>query len=632
MLLPQLVTDTDALRRTVEYFKNHGEFVIDVETVGEHRGVPSQNEVVWVSLATRGAAVAIPCGHPNGNQLLRKGGWHLDKETRVRVTMSAVFDPPPPQLRPGQVFEALAPLLFSDRVKIAHNATFDFLTVAKYYDNTYPCGPYGDTIVAAWMLDENRPSLRLKNLVKGQYGLAYDPEDVGRRVENHTFAKVARYALLDARMTWLLWRRLRPMIALENLEPIWQLEMDVLDCLLHMQLPGAPINVEALQALQRDLRQQVTVNESLVYRAAGRVLNLASTPQKQKMLYGKPPEGLGLAPRVFTKTGAPSTAAPALEHYKNVPLVARLLEYQEVSKLLSTYVDGYLGTADKPSQIFGGRIYPSFVQYGTVTGRFSSRSPNVQNWPRPDTDFGKRIRNLFEPPPGHRLLVADYAQIELRILAHFAGKGRLWQGFWDGLDAHTATAAVVFGVAPEDVTKEMRQVAKGLAFAILYGAHEEKLAAMAKISNRRAKQFMTTHEREFPEIYAYKAKLLDTVRRRRPVPHLRTLLGRKRRLPDLLSRSGAIRSRAERQLVNSHIQGTNADLTKMAMVRFNRTRLPGMQLMLTVHDELAVLCPEEILDEGARILHEAMAGAEIQLLSVPVTTEVKICHHWSEAK
>lgn len=630
MLLPQIVTDSDSLSRTIEYFKKQPSFAFDVETVGEHRGVPTQNEITWISLATQGATVAIPMGHPNGDVLINRASKKRDKETKEWVHTPIRYDAPPPQLRPSQVFEALHPLLFSDRIKIAHNATFDLVSVAKYYDGECPTAPYGDTIVAAWMLDENRPSLGLKSLVKTRYKLAYDPEEVGRKVELHPFTKVARYAWLDARMAWLLYRHLRPLLTWENLDKVWDLEMDVLECLLHMQSAGAPIDVESLKELRRDLGQQVAVTESLVYRAAGKVFNVASVPQKQAILYGK--DGFALKPLEFTKTGAPSTAASALEQYKTHPFVSNLLEYQELSKLLGTYVDGYLGTDDKPGLIFDGRIYPSFVQYGTVTGRFSCRAPNVQNWPRPDTIWGRRIRDLFVPPPGYKLLVADYAQIELRILAHFAGKGPLWQGFWDGLDAHTTTASVVFGVAPEDVTKEMRQIAKGIAFAILYGAHETKLAAMAKISERKAVQFMRTHERAFPEIYTYKEELLETVRRRRPVPHLRTLLGRVRRLPDLRSPYKGIRSRAERQLVNSHIQGSNADITKLAMVRLNKSRLDGMQLMLTVHDELAVLCPEEFADKGAEVLHDAMAGAEMQLLSVPLITDVKICNRWSEAK
>lgn len=480
------------------------------------------------------------------------------------------------------------------------------------------------------MLNENRP-IGLKSLDKERWNLVYDLEEVGRCIEKHGFGTVADYAYMDAASTWLQWLKIRPGITAEGLEDMWALEMDVLACLLHMGSAGVPVDIKALEQLRASLRERMTQCEGDVYRAAGKVFNIGSTPQKQRILY----EEQGLRPRKLTKKGAPSTDAEALEPYKGRnDVVDAILSYQEVSKILSTYVEGYLGNPedDKPTQIFGGRIYPILKQYGTVTGRFSSSRPNVQNWPRAETEWGKAIRDLIDPLEGFCLLVADYAQIEQRILAHFAGKGALWQGFWDGVDAHTATAAAVFGVAPEDVTKQMRQVAKAIAFAINYGAGPQKVADMSHTTLRRAKQILAEHERQFPEVYAYKKRLLRTVRSRRPEPYLRTLLGRKRRLPDLLSHDHGRRGKAERQVVNSHIQGSNADITKLALVRLNKSRLPGMQILLTVHDEIAAMCPVDIAEEGAKVLHDAMAGPDMQLLSVPVTTDVKICNRWSEAK
>ncbi|MBD0734090.1 hypothetical protein BGM09_01265 [Streptomyces sp. CBMA29] len=545
-----------------------------------------------------------------------------------------MFSPPPDQLTPAEVFQELQPLFFSGRTKIAHNAVFDLVSVAKYFGQIPP-PPYGDSIVAAWLIDENRPALGLKPLVEARYGLRYDQEGVGKRVEAHPFGTVADYAWMDAWTTWLLYTHLRPQITAAGLDGVWSLEMDVLEALLPMRAAGAPVDVAALERLRDDLRTRIVGAEAEVYRAAGRVFNLASNPQRQQVLYGPRPAGQGLKPKKTTKTGAASTDAQALSTYqgKNA-VVDRLLEYQELSKILSTYVEGYLGNEEsgKASRIYNGRIYPTFAQYGTVTGRFSSYDPNIQNWPRSDSDIGKAIRDIIEPPPGFALLVADYAQIELRILAHFAKEGALWQGFWDGLDAHVATASTIFGIAPEDVDRAARQIAKGMAYAILYGAGAQKLADMAHISLPKASHFMRVHERAFPEIYAYKDDLLRTARRRRPVPYIKTLLGRHRRLPDLRSHAEGLRKRAERQLVNSHIQGTNADITKLAMTRFDRTRLDGMQMLLTVHDEIAVLCPQEIAQEGAAVLYDAMAGPEMQLLSVPLTTDVKIVNRWSEAK
>lgn len=637
--MKQLVTTPEQLSDVVDYFTQKDAFAFDVETVGTYRGVSAVNDVSWISLATEGAGVVIPLGHPNGYELLRKASKKKNKATGGWDQFPAVFSEPPKHMRPGRVFEALEPLFFSSKLKIAHNMPFDALSVAKYYGGKYPEPPYADTLVAAWLVNENRP-LGLKALTKTRYGLTYDSENVGKCVEKHVFGKVSDYSYIDSKITWLHWQYLERELAREEIstpwrEPrcgitsMWDLEMEVLHCLLHMQQPGAPIDRAALEELRVTLRAQMLDVETDLYKEAGCVFNLNSAPQKAKLLY----TDIGLEPKGFTDTGAPSTDADALSHYKGKNKVVDLiLAYQDVSKLCTTYVEGYLGTDEKPTQIFNGKIYPSFKQYGTVTGRFSCSAPNVQNWPRPDTANGRAIRDLFVPPPGFKLLVADYAQIEQRILAHFAGVGALWQGFWDGVDAHTATASAVFGVLPEDVTKEMRQVAKAIAFAINYGAGAGKVAEMAGITLRKAQKILATHEEVFPEVYDYKLRLLNTVRRRRPTPYLRTLLGRKRRLPGLLSPIPSQRSQAERQVVNSHIQGSNADMTKLAMVRFNKARLPGMQLMLTVHDELAALCPEDIAEEGARVLHDAMAGKEMQLLSVPVTTDVKIVNRWSEAK
>ncbi|MGW5818436.1 DNA polymerase [Streptomyces noursei] len=625
----QLVTTTDQLHDVIAYFEGRDGFAFDVETVGPHRGVPAVNEVTWLSLSTDGACSVIPLGHPNGYNLLRKATRRKNKQTGEWEHLPALFDEPPKQLRPSQVFGALENLFFSDRVKVAHNAPFDLLSVAKYFPGRgFPPPPYGDTIVAAWLLDENR-LLGLKPLDRERYGLDYDHDNTGKCVEKHPFGQVQEYAWLDGRTTWLHWKDMRPKITAEGLDDMWALEMDVLHCLLHMGR-GVPIDIHALRELRTRLRAEMEHAEAEVYRAAGKVFNINSTPQKQKILY----EEQGLKPRKLTKKGAPSTDAEALEPYKGRNnFVSALLGYQDVSKILSTYVEGYLGDGEeKPTQIFNGRIYPMLKQYGTVTGRFSASTPNIQNWPRADTEWGKAIRDLVDPLPGFVLLVADYAQIEQRILAHFAGKGALWQGFWDGVDAHTATAAAVFGVAPEDVTKQMRQVAKAIAFAINYGAGPQKVADMSHTTLRRAKQILATHEKQFPEVYAYKRKLLRTVRSRRPEPYLRTLLGRKRRLPDLLSYDRGLRAKAERQVVNSHIQGSNADITKLALVRLHKSLLPDMQILLTVHDEIAAMCPADIAEEGAKVLHEAMAGEGMQLLSVPVTTDVKICHRWSEAK
>lgn len=648
--MPAVITTAPQLKEAVKEFLKADAFSFDIETIGEHRGHPVRNEVSWAALATYGRTVVIPMGHPNGSTLISPRTRRKNKTTGTFEPVPPVFDAPPPQLRPGQVFAELKPLLYSAKhVKVAHNATFDFRSIAKYYGGELPPPPFGDTIVAAWLMNENAVSLGLKKIVQQVYGVSYDAEEVGKRVEDHSFATVATYAHCDARYTWLLWRRLVRALSRAELERVYALEMDVLHALLYMGNTGAPIDEAMLHTLEAELTARLSDIQTRIYRSAGQVFNLASPIQRQKVLFGAATDGgQELRPVKLTDGGnakrkrgaAPalgdwSTDAEVLEMYPDNPVAAGLLEHAEVAKILGTYVRGYLGDADKdkPNIIFDGRIHPDLVQYGARTGRFSCRNPNLQNIPRPDTDLGRAIRGLFIAPEGHRLLVADYGQIELRVLAHYLRRGKLFEGFHAGVDAHTATACAVFGVMPDQVTKAMRQVAKALAFAIVYGAGPEKVAAMAGITLKEAKALMASHQAEFPEIYQFKEQVVATCRSRRP-PHIITLMGRRRRLPEINYSDRGLRAYAERQAVNSLIQGSSADLIKLAMVRLHRAieRTP-VRLILSVHDEIGVLAPDDWVERAAAAMREAMLGPGISgLLNVPLTTDVAVCQRWSDAK
>lgn len=553
------------------------------------------------------------------------------------------------------MFDALAPLFFSDQVKIGHNVVFDLVGVAKYYDGAWPSPPHHDTIVQQWLLDENLMAKGLKDLVKRYYGYGYDPENVGKCIELHPFWKVARYAYLDVKYTWLLRNRFGPRLAADGLTNIHRLESDLIDVLCAIQMEGSPVDRDQLVALSEQLTVLVEETEARIYRCAGQRFNVNSAQQKAAVLFGTKPAGLGLRAHVLTEGGRTkqkagidldlsdfSTNKEALEFHANNPTVAALLDYQEANRILTGYVRPYLGTEDKAAILYDGRLHPDLVQYGTVSGRFSCRTPNLQNIPRPGTDLGTRVRGLFVPPekvcdragdmvPG-KLVVADYAQIELVVLAHYAGQGRLFDGFYAGIDAHTATASALFGVPPERVSKDMRAVAKAINFAIVYGAGPAKVAAMAKITLAEAKRFLARHAELFPEVHRLAERVIRECRRRRP-PHLRTILGRKRRLPTINARIPAVRSRAERQAVNSLIQGSAADLIKLAMVRTHRTLPETMRLILSVHDELVTITPETEAEECVAVIREAMEGAGIaKLLRVPLKADIKVVDRWSEAK
>lgn len=621
-----------------------GAFAFDVETLGEHRGNPKVNDVRWLSLATDGSTIVVPLGHPNGNRIAAKGTRKKNRETGKFDMTPPVWSAPPLQLSADEVFYHLRGLFSSDLTKIAHGASFDLLSVAKYL-GFIPPPPYACTMVAAQLLDENRLK-GLKNLVAQRYGVRYDSEDVGKRIERHAFWKVARYSWLDVRFTWLLWKYFMPLLRDDpRLYHVWQLEMGTLEAVCEMGATGAYVDVPAMQEYREELAMMLPGIESRVYKAAGTVFNLGSVPQKQAILYG--PDGAGLKPtkptdggRKKLKSGKPldytdySTDDESLKKHAGHPLVEAILDYQEVTKIKSTYLDAYLGTDEKPSIVVAGRVYGRFNQVGAKTGRFSSSEPNLQNVPSRG-QLGKRLRNFYIAPPGEKLLIADYGQIEKRILAHYCRDGKLLAGFMNGVDAHTTTACALFKVDPADVTPFMRNdVAKALGFAVDYGAEEERVAIMAGISVKEARAFLELHEREFPEIYEFKDRLLKEALKR-SVPHIRTLLGRYRRLPDLRSPVFWKRKAAERQLLNAVCQGGNADLTKLAMVRLVRNRPAdlGLRLSLTVHDELIATVPEDQIDAGVAHLKWAMTGEGIQeLLRVPIITDVKVCNRWSEGK
>jgi DNA polymerase I-like protein with 3'-5' exonuclease and polymerase domains len=645
-MFPGLILDREQLADAVKQLRQVEAFAFDIESVGPRRGHPVYNEVTWISLATYGFGAAIPMGHPNGDVLLAPAVRRKDRATGKFVDHPPLWNAPPAQLSRDQVFEALGPLLHSDRIKVAHNASIDLVSVAKYLPGGIPTPPYFDTIVGVWLLDENLRSKKLKDLITSTYGVTYDHEQTGKRVERHSISAVGRYGYFDAKYTWLLYRRVRKALSAAGLDELMDLEMKVLSVVAHMRKDGAHVDEKALALLDEQVTRELDDAREKLFAAAGRTFNLNSVPQKQALLYGKPHEGgFGLKPLLPTKGGAAkaklgakltiadySTSAEALEPYADRPIVQALEHYQELETMESTYVRSYLGTPDKLGVLINSRIHTDFVQYGTRTGRFSSRDPNLQNVPRPGEKLAAQVRSLFTAPDGCKLVVADYGQIELRVLAHYLGEGALYDGFHAGIDAHTATAMLVFGVEIDGVTKGMRQVAKAINFAIVFGAGPARVAAMAKISLAEAKHILDVHRARFPEIYQFKQAVIDTCRSRQD-PHITTLLGRHRRLPQIRYRNPELRSMAERQAVNSLIQGSAGDLIKFAMVRLHPKLHSGMRLVLTVHDELVTETPVPLAQDCAAIMREAMLGEGIQkLLSVPLTSDAVICDSWAEAK
>jgi DNA polymerase I-like protein with 3'-5' exonuclease and polymerase domains len=645
-----VVLTADHLRRVVAHFLKQPAFSFDVESVGEYRGVPALNQVTWLSMATYGMCVAIPMGHPVGTRQVGTAKEpRTDKNGKVKYFTVPVYEDPPEQLSPAEVFKIVRPLFFCPNItKVAHEATFDLGSTAKYWGEIC-CGPYDDTKVIMRLVDENTASKDngLKAWTLRQYGVKYDNENVGRRVEIHPFGKVAHYSYMDALYTWLLWLRNRPRIAAEKLTFIHdEIERPLIHPLTAMRLAGITMDNERLLATQDELTKRLVVEEGEVYRCAGQRFNLNSPPQKTKVLFDPVADGgQGLKPWKFSdKTGAPSTDADVLKSYPTNPVCHALLEYAATHTLLSTYLNAWLGVegdAKKEGKIVDGILYTEFQQHGTVTGRFSGRSPNLQNIPRPDKPDGLLIRGSFTAPPAHKLVVADYGQIELVVLAHLIGRGKLYEGFMAGVDPHTTHAAAVLKkkpfIGPGGITKDERQkYGKTLGFTIVNGAGWKTIAETGGFTEKQAKQVQKDYGKEFPEVDQFRQAMIRWAKDRTGTPYVRSLLGRKRRLPGLYSSDNGMRMYAERQLFNFLIQGGAADLMKLALIRADamiREQVPQAWLSLTVHDEIVAVCPDEFAEKCQEVIVEAMTGAEIQkLISVPLTVDAHIVERWSAAK
>jgi DNA polymerase I-like protein with 3'-5' exonuclease and polymerase domains len=709
LLSSNIILDPDRLRREVEIIGNQGRFFYDVETIpsstgADDRGVPSHNQVTWMGLASKGRTCLIPMGHPIGTKVIGETRIpKVGKDGKTRNYRHPVYEKPPEQMDRSTVFGILNPLFADPDIEQgAHGATFDAASVAKYRFGLIPSGPVRCTILMRWLTDENRMRYGLKYITKDVYRFQYDDENVGREVEKYPLAKVAHYLHCDVRYGYLEMDNLRPVILDSGLGDLWEMETELTSVLSEMRTHGTLIDTDRLEELRSELFTLVQQRERNVYTAVGRKINLNSAPQKQALLFKSQEEGgLGLIPWKMTKGGKEkkklnpdvvpdhtfySTDDEALESFAGHPVVDALLEYQETSKVYGTYVIGYLGDKtkkDKPTRIFDRRIYPDFVQYGAATGRFSCRDPNLQNVPAARTELGKMVRSLFIADDGWDLVVADYGQVELVILAHFAGEGALFQGFMDGIDPHTMTAAMILGKSPLDVTKiERQRFGKTMNFAVVYGAGPAKVAAMAEmevtyediqertadikskarwmlgkgiidqaqykvrisdqgihdeILRQKGKELLDLYDQQFPEVGELRKKVLAEARRH-PEYGVPTLMGRLRRLPDLaISRNDPFRkgflAYAERQAFNSKIQGSSADITKAAMVDFWHRKEPDWRLLLSVHDELVITSPEARTQDARACLIESMTGPHLQdLLTVPLKVDVAVVKNWAEAK
>jgi DNA polymerase I-like protein with 3'-5' exonuclease and polymerase domains len=659
---PRIITTRDDLAEVTEFYSGVDAFAFDVETrapTKEGRLNPFINEVFWIGLATTGRSDAIPMGHPNGRMLRRSRKVKVlppkaerrtlqngqESKAKVNRTLPDEFAPPPSQLRPSVVFDALRPLFFSDQMKVGQNLKFDVKTVAKYVDGIMP-GPFGETMVTAHLLDERRRSVDLEGLARDLLGITDYPKLGKIGVEKFSIHASARYVCQDAGFTWTIHEGKQGELQLQRLDRVWNMEMDLFEALVRMEMTGALVDEGALQILRDELHAKLEELEAKIYVFnGGRAFNINSNLDKIKFLFSpKRQGGRGLKPLTFTPTTKePQVNDAVLQHYADRdPAVALLVEYGDVKKLSGTYADSWY------HRMHEGRLHPDFVQFGARTGRLSCREPNMQNVPRADTELGRKVRDLIVAPPGYQLVVADYDQIELRVIAHFSRDPTMVETFESGADIHGATAELLLGLPRGSLKKGdvRRQLGKNINFATSFGAGPAKIAAMCLGSGfplgnedrsaiEEAEYFLDQFDRRFAAVAKLKRDIVATAKSRKP-PYVKTIMGRIRRLPELWWEDKKARSGAERQAVNTVIQGSAADIMKLAMIRLDRALLDTpSSIIITVHDELVIEAPDDWVDKTQELVMEAMGGITLRgepILSVPLTVACGVADRWSDAK
>ena len=520
-------------------------------------------------------------------------------------------------------WNGLLKALFSDDVKkVSHNVKDLMRTLLE---NGLPAdGFVFDTALAAYLLDATAGSYDL-----GRLFVAYFNEELPKPLylEKDAFSLLGDAAAAEASFdsyAAAVDALYEPLSAKLKELDMWELfetaELPLCRVLAEMELAGCRVDARALADFSENLSRRAAELEQKIYDMAGETFNINSPKQLGEILFGK----LGLPHGKKTKTGW-STNADVLEKLRyEAPIVGMVLEYRQFTKLKSTYAEGLLKAIDPD-----GRVRTNFQMTVTATGRLSSTEPNLQNIPT-RTDLGSEIRRMFVPADGCVLVDADYSQIELRILAHMAGDDGMREAFLSGGDFHAETAAKVFHVERADVTPEMRRSAKAVNFGIVYGISAFSLSQDIGVSVAEAKAYMEAYFATFPGVRQYMDAVVEKAKE---TGYVETLLHRRRDLPELKSSNFNLRSFGERVALNMPVQGTAADVMKLAMVAVHkRLKKEKMQakLVLQVHDELIVECPESEAEAVAKLLEEEME--HVVHLSVPLTAEAHWGRNWLEAK
>lgn len=600
------VTTVAQLKGVARLLKKAGSFCVDLETTSKD---PMRAEVVGLALSCRGGeAYYVPVGHVPPSDL-----------TAAREDLN--------QLSWDEARSVLEPLLTDPAYgKVGQNIKYDLTVLAEAGVDVK--GVAFDTMIASGLLDPGRLHHSLDALAEAHLGHTMIPisDLIGKGKNQISMAEVpiaqaSTYACEDADITWQLYELLAPELVEQGLDELFRtVELPLVPVLTAMERHGICVDAQALNALHTKIEKQMVVLEREIYAAAGREFNIKSTQQLGVILF----EELGLKFGRKTKTGY-STDSKVLEGLAAAhPLPGLVLEYRALAKLDSTYVQTLPDQVNPKT----GRIHTSYNQTGAATGRLSSKDPNLQNIPI-RTPLGREVRRAFVAQDAdHVLLSADYSQIELRVLAHVTDDASLTAAFRDGVDIHAQTSSQIFGVALDAVTPDMRRKAKIANFGIIYGMGAGKLSADMGISRAEAKAFIEQYLTVYPGIRDYMNQVVEDARRD---GFVKTILNRRRFLPDLTSKSPQLRTFAERAAINTPIQGSAADVIKVAMGHLAGVLAdhPEWRMLLQVHDELVFELPAADVATATPLIRDTMAQA--YPLRVPLVVDVGYGRSWLDA-
>jgi len=595
------VFNIEELSDLIAILEASGLFAIDTETTSKN---PMAAELVGLSFSVKAdEAFYIPCAHE--------------------------YKDAPKQLKRDEVLKRLKPILENHKIKkIGQNIKYDWIVLSRHGINL--SGVIFDTMLASYLIN---PSKRAHNLDQialdflDHKTISYE-EVAGKGKKASCFSKVplekaVPYACEDADITLMAYNVLMPMLKDMGLEELFEkVEMPLVPVLMKMEMTGINVDREKLMALSKSFEHQLEQLESSIYSIAGEEFNIRSSQQLGKILFEK--LKLPVQKKTKKKTGY-STDVDVLEvlaeHHE---LPALILRHRTLAKLKSTYADALIDLTNLET----GRIHTSYNQTVTATGRLSSSEPNLQNIPV-RTDEGREIRKAFIPKKGWHLLAADYSQIELRILAHYSDDKILIKAFKEDEDIHTRTATEVFQVFPSLINSELRQQAKVINFGIVYGMSPYGLSKELGISQKMAKTYIHNY---FTRYKGVKQFIDETIKQAGISKKTSTLLGRIRLLPDINNSNKNLREFAERTAINTPIQGTAADLIKIAMITVDSAfREKGLKsaMLLSVHDEIVFEVPPDELDTVSNLVKEIMES--VWDLKVPLKVNIAVGKNWAEA-